>query len=666
MTEQSKALSKLLSDHTKLTEQEAKTRAVRVQITKAAFYEHTKTQAQTEEADRLVVEIEDIRKDMATHDKLTDSLIKEIAELEANRDKSLEIKMREPNAKKRSEEENKFYDRWNPSEIESKLRRLIADKMERYSLKGAMFAQIKTRETKITELSQNTAESAAVFKEKDPLTGVESYYMTQVGSTNLPQDEGDSLRDMGKEFRAFVTDAKTQRTFRREKLLKLLGNYKRAMTPEYTERAIIESVVDELIRMPDMTRKDALLSLTPLMRPNVRHQFDRAMTMNTTHPTFKKMIINPCDGSEDWRSERDSKPGRGRRGGHGSGSQSKKQKTDHQSENANPTPEGSGSSGEHWEVAEAMATFNYNEAEIDDVIQHFLDRLLTRPTLKAYAYEKGITTIQDVVASQMKKTLTAKQKRKIKTWCEHRARESAAETLQYPKQAEVVDEPEAIRLWEELMRTNKPKPREAAIAFFICFTTGARMKEALNLRIEDREIVKEEGKEFWRFHIRSSKTDPFCKRMETLTIPMEMKHGVPLALELRAQLRDRDSGLVFKNLEGHTRIASDYLARYGAKAELPKKVSAHSGRVSFYIEGRRSGLSQQTLAHTLRWAPGSSMPDYYERCWLECSNLGAPVSVAKSRARKRNGSNNEDNHLQTPQEPQEAKQEQKKPKTSES
>ncbi|CAG5104069.1 Oidioi.mRNA.OKI2018_I69.chr1.g1078.t1.cds [Oikopleura dioica] len=347
MAEQTKTLSKLLSDHTKLTEQEAKTRAVRVQITKAAFYEHSKTQAQTEEADRLIVEIEDIRKDMATHDKLTDSLIKEIAELEANRDKSLEIKKREPNAKKRSEEENKFYDRWNPSEIESKLRRLIADKMERYSLKGSMFAQIKARETKITELSQNTTESAAVFKEKDPLTGVESYFMTQVGSTSLPQDEGDSLRDMGKEFRAFVTDAKTQRTFRREKLLKLLGNYKRAMTPEYTERAIIESVVDELIRMPDMTRKDALLSLTPLMRPNVRHQFDRAMTMNTTHPTFKKMIINPCDGSEDWRTEKDSKPGRGRRGGHSNGGQSKKQKTDHQGENASPkfNPEGSGHSG---------------------------------------------------------------------------------------------------------------------------------------------------------------------------------------------------------------------------------------------------------------------------------------------------------------------------------
>ncbi|CAG5089405.1 Oidioi.mRNA.OKI2018_I69.PAR.g12205.t1.cds [Oikopleura dioica] len=319
---------------------------------------------------------------------------------------------------------------------------------------------------------------------------------------------------------------------------------------------------------------------------------------------------------------------------------------------------------EHWEVAEAMATFSYDEAEIDDVIQHFLDRLLTRPTLKAYAYEKGIVTIQDVIVSRLKKPLTPKQKRKIKTWCEHRARESATQTLQYPKQAEVVDEPEAIRLWEELLKTNKPKPREAAIAFFICFTTGARMKEALNLRVEDREVVTEDGNEFWRFHIRCSKTDPFCKRMETLTIPMDMRHGVPLGLELRAQLRDRDSGLVLKTLEGHTRIASDYLARYGAKAKLSKKVSAHTGRVSFYIEGRRTGLSQQTLAHTLRWAPGSSMPDYYERCWLECSNSGAPVSVAKSRARKRNDSTSSDQDQPKSQERPEASQKPKKPKNT--
>ena len=80
------------------------------------------------------------------------------------------------------------------------------------------------------------------------------------------------------------------------------------------------------------------------------------------------------------------------------------------------------------------------------------------------------------------------------------------------------------------------------MAFFFTYVTGARMGEVLNLRIEDRSILKENDKEYWRFHIRSSKTDPFCKRMETLNVPMDIEHGAPITTELRHQLRDKTKG----------------------------------------------------------------------------------------------------------------------------
>ncbi|CAG5101499.1 Oidioi.mRNA.OKI2018_I69.YSR.g17149.t1.cds [Oikopleura dioica] len=454
----------------------------------AQFFEIAQSKTPSEEADRLFMEIEDIKKDILTHDKFTDALIVKAKSTKTprfivgNRGTRSEPREESCNQGKRAKRQRTVLRRQQilrPLEsggVEGENPPSDCGQDGAIQHQGSMFQQIKARESKIAELSSGGTDTSAVFKEVDPLTGEESYFMTQIGTSNMPEDDGDSLREMGKEFRAFVSDAKNQRMFKKDKLVRLLGNYKRAIFPEYPERAIIESILDELIRMPDMTRKDALLSLTPLMRPNVRQSFDRVLTMNSNHHVFKKMIGNPCDGSEDWRSEKDSKTGRGRRGGHNNGGQPKKQKTDHQGDGKNPETETA-----TREAAE--------EAENHDLA---LRRARGSPTLG------------------------------------------------------------------ELLKTNKPKPREAAIAFFICFTTGARMKETLNLRVEVREVVTKDGNEFWRFHIRSSKTDPFCKRMETLTIPMDMRHGVPLALELRAQLKYRDSGLVLKILEGHTRIASDY------------------------------------------------------------------------------------------------------------
>ena len=65
------------------------------------------------------------------------------------------------------------------------------------------------------------------------------------------------------------------------------------------------------------------------------------------------------------------------------------------------------------------------------------------------------------------------------------------------------------------------------------------------------------------------------------------------------------------------------------------QVSAHSGRVSYYVRGRRAGLSQAELTHTLRWAPTSRMPDYYERTHMETAPDGAPTKIAEARREKR-------------------------------
>ena len=228
-----------------------------------------------------------------------------------------------------------------------------------------------------------------------------------------------------------------------------------------------------------------------------------------------------------------------------------------------------------WDIAKNLAhRHGHGDFEAaDDLgkVEIYLESLLKRPMLKAYVYESGITKIADVVEKKLGKT-SAVIKRTIKTWCERRARESARDSLQYPKQAGVIPEADMKRLWKALMDTGKPKPREAAIAFAISYVTGARMGEVLQIRIEDHKIQQDEGREFYRFYIRSSKTDPFCKRAEALHFQINTEHAVPIAQEVKKLLRGKKKGLLLPNLNSCTRTCSDYLGRYSEKLKLETKV----------------------------------------------------------------------------------------------
>ncbi|CBY09599.1 unnamed protein product [Oikopleura dioica] len=288
-----------------------------------------------------------------------------------------------------------------------------------------------------------------------------------------------------------------------------------------------------------------------------------------------------------------------------------------------------------WKVAEQLTLENFEAANDEEKVDIFLDRLSRRPLQKAYTYQRGSSVILDVVETELGKPATAAIKRKVKNWATRRARESSKETLQYPKQAGLLEDEDVIILWKELLKSGKPKPKEAALALAICYISGARMGEALSIRIEDCQFKKDSGNEFFEAHLRSTKTNPFAQRKETLTLPLSVEHAVPAASEIKKLCHNKKSGLLFPALDGCTRTASDYLARYAKSANLEKPVSAHSGRVSYYVRGRRAGLSQAELTHTLRWAPTSRMPDYYERTHMETAPDGAPTKIAEARREKR-------------------------------
>ena len=66
------------------------------------------------------------------------------------------------------------------------------------------------------------------------------------------------LADLGLEFRLWVTAAKTQRTFVVSDFLKLLTRYSQGMSPEFTEKATVETIKDRIISNPELPRKSIL------------------------------------------------------------------------------------------------------------------------------------------------------------------------------------------------------------------------------------------------------------------------------------------------------------------------------------------------------------------------------------------------------------------------
>jgi len=68
------------------------------------------------------------------------------------------------------------------------------------------------------------------------------------------------------------------------------------------------------------------------------------------------------------------------------------------------------------------------------------------------------------------------------------------------------------------------------------------MGEALSIRIEDCQFKKYSGNEFFEAHLRSTKTNPFAQRKETLTLPLSVEHAVPIASEIKKLCYNKKSG----------------------------------------------------------------------------------------------------------------------------
>ena len=86
-----------------------------------------------------------------------------------------------------------------------------------------------------------------------------------------------------------------------------------------------------------------------------------------------------------------------------------------------------------WNVTRILSEVDFDNASDDEKVDIFLERLSKRKLQKAYVYEKAKTVVLDVIEAEIKTKPSREMARKVGLWASRTARESAKETLQYPK-----------------------------------------------------------------------------------------------------------------------------------------------------------------------------------------------------------------------------------------
>jgi len=294
-------IAKQLQEHSNRLKNEQLTRVSRNELTKDEY--DAKKGVSCEEAKKWKGQINDLKEDISFGETEAAKIIVKIKEGRKTLAKAEEI-----NEKPRDDwtaDEVQFFDENLPSELRKELRDLDKEKLEIYNQKSVRSKLIKELKAKIGELDEIQG-NAKLQREAQPGGGYR-YYELQDGTDALPQPSELSLVDMGRTFRNTITSAAYQRTFHKDNLLQLLSKYAAAMGPEYVEKRTIENIKNKIIKHPDLPRKMVLESCTPIMTHEVRLDFEAALHINKENAQFKKMLINPADGSYDQKSQKQNK-----------------------------------------------------------------------------------------------------------------------------------------------------------------------------------------------------------------------------------------------------------------------------------------------------------------------------------------------------------------------
>ena len=196
---------------------------------------------------------------------------------------------------------------------------------------------------------------------------------------------------------------------------------------------------------------------------------------------------------------------------------------------------------------------------------------------------------------------------------------------------------EVFPLIQQLWRDHRMMYKQAAIVLAICYASGARCGEVLELRWEDIRTESTMIGEFLSIYVRAGKTNKLCSKNEQLTAVLGKDTLIQMDIWLGRwrKLTEGQVGRIFPYKPQGTSKMTTRWNRAAQKMNLPICLGGHSGRNHLVIKCFEAGVPIESMRSYFRWAVNSDMPSYYRSLHLETSKTGAANLLAQANFNKK-------------------------------
>ncbi|CAG5101421.1 Oidioi.mRNA.OKI2018_I69.YSR.g17072.t1.cds [Oikopleura dioica] len=236
------------------------------------------------------------------------------------------------------------------------------------------------------------------------------------------------------------------------------------------------------------------------------------------------------------------------------------------------------------------------------------------------------------------RALLQDEKQIIAKWGSSRSRAQSNEDLYEPTQAPAFARSEMVPFWETAYNSGQINKKVGAAVSYICFCTGARTGEIVNLFIEDIRWKEDSGTVFLQMPLRSSKSNSTKERREVITLPITDNSEIDIKSWILEAIASRTKGKLFSYSHGKRKTTMNTTKMnyfYHTVSEcLGWAVcpTGHSMRVSFVVESLKNGVPDQHIINLCRWK-NEFMLNQYKNNQLEHTIHGSAFKVISTNER---------------------------------
>jgi len=264
-----------------------------------------------------------------------------------------------------------------------------------------------------------------------------------------------------------------------------------------------------------------------------------------------------------------------------------------------------------------------------ELVKEFLEDI-TLPVIKRpAAFNTWSGVIHRSIEEERGTALTRQTMLEITRWASEKSRALAATKLYESKQSETMTMDRVTEVCTTFWRRpwKNMSFKQMALVLAIAANTGARIGELLNSHIEDIEVTTDGDDTFFRFPLRTSKTNPNKSRPESLILTINKERDpLPMQEWMREIIGDRTTGKMITLIT--TPKINAHLRKLYKERNWGKAPTGHGCRSTFVVTSLDAGANEADVISACRWQ-SYQMLDRYRNTHRQCTKQGPAFKIAE-------------------------------------